>query len=460
MCVEVGLVLGEDRAQVAGVHDEDPVQEFTAYAPDPVIAFIRGACGAVSRTRFPSARKTSSNIAVNFASRSRIKNLKPVGCGNRADALDLRVRGSGMLGLRASWLVVFWSAFYLVLCRIFQLLMLFGRGDRAKDIEIVALRHQVAVLRRQVKRPDLNDADRVVLAALSRFLPRPSWNSFFVAPATLLRWHRNLIAREWTYPRRRPGRPSTRTDIRDAVLRMARDNLTWGCQRISGELAGIGVRVPPSTVHDILKRAGLDPAPRRSGPTWGRFLKTQAEVIMACDVFHVDTVLLKRIYVLFFIEHASRVVHIAGATANPTGTWVAQQARNLVLDLGERAEHIKFLIRDRDAKFTRVFDEVFASLGARVIRTGSPRANAIAERWVGTIRRECTDRLLIYNERHLRRVLAAYEQHYNTHRPHRARDRRPPQPRVPAMPPTDLDQVHLKRRQAVHGLINEYRSAA
>jgi putative transposase len=261
-----------------------------------------------------------------------------------------------MLGLRASWLLVFWSAFYLVLCRIFQLLVLFGRGDRAKDFEIVVLRHQVAVLRRQVNQPDLNDADRVVLAALSRFLPRPSWNSFFVAPATLLRWHRRLIARKWTYPHRRPGRPATRTDIRDAVLRIARDNPTWGYARISGELAGIGMRVPPSTVRDILERAGLDPAPRRSGPTWGRFLKAQAEGIVACDVFHVDTVLLKRIYVLFFIEHASRAVHIAGATTNPTGAWVAQQARNLVIDLGQRAEHIKFLIRDRDTKFTRDFD--------------------------------------------------------------------------------------------------------
>ncbi|MCW2865232.1 MAG: Integrase catalytic region [Actinoallomurus sp.] len=261
-----------------------------------------------------------------------------------------------MLGLRASWLLVFWSAFYLVLCRIFQLLVLFGRGDRAKDFEIVVLRHQVAVLRRQVNQPDLNDADRVVLAALSRFLPRPSWNSFFVAPATLLRWHRRLIARKWTYPHRRPGRPATRTDIRDAVLRIARDNPTWGYARISGELAGIGMRVPPSTVRDILERAGLDPAPRRSGPTWGRFLKAQAEGIVACDVFHVDTVLLKRIYVLFFIEHASRAVHIAGATTKPTGAWVAQQARNLVIDLGQRAEHIKFLIRDRDTKFTRDFD--------------------------------------------------------------------------------------------------------
>jgi transposase InsO family protein len=338
--------------------------------------------------------------------------------------------------------------------------VLFGRGDRAKEIEIVVLRHQVAVLRRQVNRPGLNDGDRVLLTALSRLLPWSSWSSFFVAPGTLLRWHRRLITRRWTYPRTRCGRPSTRKDIGEAVLRLARENPSWGYVRISGELAGVGVRVPPSTVRDILKRAGLGPAPRRSGPSWRQFLKAQAEGIIACDLFHVDTVFGKRIYVLFFIEHVTRIVHVAGATANPTGAWVAQRARNLVMDLGGRAEQLKFLIRDRDAKFTRVFDEVFTSLGARVIRTPvrAPRANAIAERWVGAVRRECTDRLLIYNEHHLRRVLAAYGHHHNTPRPHRARDRRPPQP--PPAAPTDLDHVRLKRRRTVDGLISEYRNAA
>ncbi|WP_285705875.1 hypothetical protein [Microtetraspora sp. NBRC 16547] len=258
----------------------------------------------------------------------------------------------------------------------------------------MVLRHQVAVLRRQVNRPDLQPVDRVVLAALSRLLPRSSWNVFLVTPATLLRWHRALVTRQWTYPPKRPGRPSTRADIREAVLRLARENPTWGYQRISGELAGVGLRVPPSTVRDILKRAGLGPAPRRTGPSWSQFLKAQAEGIWACDLFHVDTVFLKRLYVLFFIEHATRAVHVVGVTAHPTGAWVAQQARNLLTDLGEQAERIRFLIRDRDAKFTAVFDEVFTSLGARVIKTPvrAPQANAIAERWVGTVRRECTDR--------------------------------------------------------------------
>jgi putative transposase len=325
-----------------------------------------------------------------------------------------------------------WSVLYLLLRRLLQLVVLSGRGDRVKELEIVVLRHQVAVLRRQVDRPDLNDGDRV-LSALSRLLPRSSWSSFFVTPATLLSWHRRRITRRWTYPRRRPGRPFTRVDI----------------------------RMPPSTVRGILKRAGLGPAPRRNGPTWAQFLKTQAEGIWACDLFHVDTVLFKRIYVLFFTEHATRVVHIAGAMANPTGVGVAQQARNLVMDLGERAEQVRFLVRDRDAKFTRVFDEVFTSLGVRVIRTQvrAPRANALAERWVGIVRRECTDRLLIYNQHHLRRVPAAYQHHYNGHRPHRARDRRPPDPSSAPLVPDGPGHVRLQRR-ALDGLINEYRATA
>ncbi|MDT0469872.1 integrase core domain-containing protein [Streptomyces gibsoniae] len=197
-----------------------------------------------------------------------------------------------------------------------------------------------------------------------------------------------------------------------------------------------------------------------SGPTWGQFLQAQTDGIIACDLFHVETAFLKRIYVLFFIEHGTRLVHGAGATAYPTGSWVAQQARNVVMNPGDRAEQMRFLIRDRDAKFTGVFDEVFTSLGARAIRTPvrAPRANAIAERWVGTVRRECTARLLIYNEQHLREALTAYERHYNTHRPHQARDRRPPQP-LPAAP-ADLNHVRLTRRQAVDGLISEDRSAA
>ncbi|WP_218011176.1 integrase core domain-containing protein [Herbidospora mongoliensis] len=227
-------------------------------------------------------------------------------------------------------------------------------------------------------------------------------------------------------------------------------------------MTGVGLRVPPSTVRDILNRAGLSPAPRRTGPSWSQFLKAQAEGIWACDLFHVDTIFFKRLYVLFFIEHATRVVHVAGVTAHPTGAWVAQQGRNLVMGLGEQAEAIRFVICDRDAKFTAVFDEVFTSLGARVIMmpVRAPRANAIAGRWVGTVRRECTDRLLVYDEGHLRQVLQRYQRHDNQHRPHRSRGRRPPQPPHDRATPTDLDQIRLQRSELLGGLINQYRRAA
>lgn len=356
-----------------------------------------------------------------------------------------------------------------------------------QSIEILVLRHEVPVLRCQAGRPKLSWADWAILLGLVRMLPpgaagasppagrvergtpppdssrAPRTPCCIWKPATgAPRWHRDLVARKWTYPPKRPGRPPTRKDICDAVLRLARENRRWGYQRISGELSGAGIRVPSSTVRDILKRVGLDPAPRRAGPTWGQFLKAQAEGILACDLFHIDTVFLKRVYVLFFIEHATRTVHIMGVTTNPTGVWVAQQARNLLMDLRERADPIKFLIRDRDAKFTSAFDEVFTSLGARVIRTPvrAPRANAIAERWVGSIRRECTDRLLIYGERHLSRILAEYERHYNLHRPHRARNLRLPQPPLPATAPIELGRVRLQRQEVLNGMINEYTPAA
>jgi putative transposase len=351
---------------------------------------------------------------------------------------------------------------YLIALRVFGWLALLARSDRAKDAEILILRHQVAVLQRQVNVPRLSWADRVVLAALARLLPgRGLWQlRLIVSPRTLLRWHARLVRRKWTYPRRAPGRPRTASAIRELVVEMARDNPGWGYRRIHGELAGLGRKVAPSTVWQILKDAGIDPTPRRAGQTWRAFLEAQAKTILAVDFFHVDTVLLRRLYVLFFIERGTRQVHLAGVTAHPAGEWVTQQARNLLMKLGDQADGLKFVIRDRDAKFTQAFDAVFAAAGVRVIRTPvrAPRANAIAERWISSARRECLDRMLITGERHLRLVVSEYVEHYNVHRPHRALCQSPPAGRE--HPPLMDPNVRVLRRDRLGGLIREYAQVA
>ena len=276
---------------------------------------------------------------------------------------------------------------YLMLVRVLSWLALLARSDAAKDAEILTLRHEVTVLRRTNPRPKMSWLDRSLLSALSRLLPVPLRQVRLVSPRTLLRWHAQLVARRWTYPHRRPGRPPTTPPIRALVLRMARENPRWGYRRIQGELIGLGHQVAASTVWTILKSAGLDPAPRRSGPTWRQFLSAQAHAILAIDFAHVDTVFLRRLYILVVIEHDRRRVHLAGITAHPTGAWVTQQARNLLVDLGERADRFRFLIRDRDSKFTAAFDAVFTGADIRIIRTPvrAPRANAIAERFIALL---------------------------------------------------------------------------
>jgi len=243
---------------------------------------------------------------------------------------------------------------------------------------------------------------------------------------------------------------------------LARENPTWGYRRIHGELVGMDIRLAASSVWAILKRHGIEPSPTRSGPTWGEFLRAQAATLLACDFFTVDTVLFCRLYVLFFIEHGSRKVHVAGATASPTETWVTQQARQLVWSLGERLVPAERLIRDRDAKFTASFDEVFRSERIQIIRTPvrSPQANAIAERFVGTVRRECLDRMLILGGRHLVAVLDEFVDHYNTHRPHRALDQVPPCPSAPFELMASLDTGRPLRADRLGGMIHEYRLVA
>ena len=309
-------------------------------------------------------------------------------------------------------------------------------------------------------------ADRAWFAALTRLVPRSRWAEVFpVTPTTLLAWHRRLAAKKYdTSKRRKPGRPPTVPGIARLVVRLARENPLWGHRRIHGELAKLGVTVAPSTVWEILHAAGIDPAPRRLGPRWRQFLHAQAAGIVAVDFLHVDTVLLRRLYVLVFIEHGSRRIHVGGVTANPTGDWTVQQARNLALSFGGRFEDIKFLVRDRGSNFTASFDAVFQAAGTRILLTAvqAPRMNAICERLVGTLRRELLDRVLILGETHLRTVLAEYQVHYNTARPHQGIAQRVPDGEHDCgrFVVADLDRGRIHRKPVLGGLINEYSRAA
>ncbi len=345
--------------------------------------------------------------------------------------------------------------FYRLVRLVIDLLILRGRRDRSKDVEILVLRHQLAVLQRQITRPRFEPDDRAILTALARVLDRERWSIFMVKPDTILRWHRRLVAKHWTYPHR-PGRPSTIVETRKLILRLARENPTWGYRRIHGELAQLGITIAASTIWTILKNAGIDPAPDRNSESWTTFLHSQAAGIVACDFFTLDTVLLRRYYVLFFIELQTRRVHLAGITRNPTGDWTTQAARNLTM----RADRtIRFLIRDGAGQFIGAFDEVFCSEGATIIRTPpyTPVANAYAERWVGTVRRELCDRTLIWNHRQLEQLLREYVEHYNTHRPHRGLGQRAP---------SDAKVVEyrpgrpIRQHSTCSGLINQYRQAA
>ena len=322
------------------------------------------------------------------------------------------------------------------------------------------LRHEVAVLRRTNPRPRLDWADRAVLAALIRLLPRRLRMHRLVTPGTVLRWHRRLVTRKWTYPRR-IGRPPVSAEIAALIGRLATENHSWGYKRIQGELLKLGHRVSASTIRRVLKPLKIPPAPKRhTDATWQQFLHAQAAKMLAADFFHVDCAMtLQRLYCLFVTEAGSRHVHVLGVTAHPNGPWTTQQIRNLLMDLGDRVAGFRFLVRDRAGQFTASFDAALAGVGIEAVKIPprSPRANAHAERFVLTARTEVTDRMLIFGERHLRLVLAGYEAHYNGRRPHRSRQLRPPRPDHPV---AGLSQKRIKRRPVLGGLLNKYQRAA
>jgi putative transposase len=332
------------------------------------------------------------------------------------------------------------------------------RSDGSLRSEVLLLRHQLRVLHRQVRRPRWQPGDRLLLAALSRSLPRPVWASFLVTPETLLGWHRELVRRKWAAfgrrPRRPRGRPALASECQQLVLRLARENPGWGYRRIQGELRKLSHGVSATSIRGILRRHRVPPAPRRSGLSWQRFLRAQAGAVLACDFFTVDTVWLKQLFVLFFIELTSRRVFLAGCTEQPTAAWVTQQARNLSWELGQADVRPRLLIHDRDSKFVAGFDEVFRAEGVRVATTPyrAPRANAICERWIGSARREVLDWMLITGERHLGRVLSEYVEHYNVERPHRSLGLRAPLAEEEAGRP--MGEVVCRSR--LGGLLNEY----
>ena len=363
-----------------------------------------------------------------------------------------------------------WAFVYLALRHVLGLVVVMMRSESTNQVELLALRHEIAVLRRQVSRPVYQPADRALLAAMSRLLPRSSC-CFSVTPETLLAWHRRLVARRWTYPHRSPGRPPVDEETTALVVRLAIENPRWGYLRIQGELIKLGIRLAGSTIARILKDHGLGPSPRRTDPTSRAFLRAQASGLVATDFFTVDTVMLKRLYVLFFIELGRRRVWITGVTAHPDAGWVTQQARNVTCDLEDEGVEVTFLLRDRDTKYVRSFDAVFTSGGAQVLRTPfrTPNANAHAERFVRTVRSECLDSLLIVNARHLERVLRSYTRHYNCYRPHQGLIQE-----IPADLPTTsvlaarstLDRSSRRHHREVHrrdrlgGLIHEYELTA
>src|SRR5215472_5907445 len=354
---------------------------------------------------------------------------------------------------------------FLLITRRAVWLRLSRREEAWKTAEILILRHQLAVLqRRRPRRPKLSWADRALLAALPGVIPKARRHGLrlLVTPDTILRWHRDIVRRRRATRsmRGRTGRPAIRRNIKALVLRLARENTEWGNRRIHGELAGLGVKVGAPAIWAILKTNGIDPAPRRTGPAWPQFLRSQAEAILASDFFTVEVLDGTQAHVLAVIEHAPRPIRILGVTLHPTGEWTTQQARHPIMDLGGQTQRVKSMIRDRGSNFTAAFDAVLADAGIRTVlcTVRTPRMNAIAERWIGGCRRELLDRTLVWNQDHLRQILREYQSHHNQHRPHRSLHGAAPLKPLPE--PADLGQHRVRRHTHAGGLINQYRLVA
>jgi putative transposase len=344
-----------------------------------------------------------------------------------------------------------------------DLLSVLSSSDHDKDLELLILRHQIGILKRNTKRPKVSRLEKFSLVLLADRLRgrtntthRELRRSLLIfTPRTVLGWHKELVRRKWTFKQgRRLGRPQTSEDIEALVVRIARENPRMGYGKLEGELLKLGYVVPRSTIRAILRRHGIPPAPERGTLSWRTFLNHYKDQMLACDFFTVETVTLRTIYVFFFIELGSRRVHIAGCTKNPDSAWVAQQARNLAWNLPDREKPFRYLIRDRDSKFTSTFDAVFKSEGCDIVLTPprAPQANAIAERWIRSVRNESLDHILIFNELHLMSVLKEYADYYNERRPHQGLDQRIPV--MPTIPSNGKGPVHC--RDVLGGVIRDY----
>ncbi len=330
--------------------------------------------------------------------------------------------------------------------------------DQARlQAEVLALRRQVQVLERQIKRVRWTPGDRMLMAALRDRLPQSAWAGLLLRPETVLGWHRAMVRRKWAAYLRRPrrGRPRTSTECRQLIVRMAKENPGWGYFRIKGELRKLGHTVAATTIRSVLLRAGIPPSGRRAKLSWKQFLAAQAQSLVVADFLSVDTIFFKRLYVLIYMHLATRRVLLSACTANPNEAWMAQQARNLAWTLEEEGIKLKTVIHDRDKKFSARADNILVSAGARVILTPlmAPRANAHVERWIGSYRRECLDRMLVVNLRHLEMILREYCTHYNQERPHRSRELRPPAARGD---PAGSKTGGVRRQVRLGGLISEY----